>query len=230
MKILGKTNFMLNPSLGFVVEPYDGSADPNNPFPSDAATGRLIFRTDEQQIYICISDSPVVWQPLIKVSSSYVHNQTTNSNVWNIPHNLETTNVFVQTYDTSGNKIIPEEINIVDKNTVKITFSSNIAGKAVIIALDTNIGMFIQQHKLSQDVLKSNQDIINVVYNEDDNPIEVDYGDGTKAKITYVPTGQHGEGKTKTIEFYNSGNALLEKWIYEYDELGRLIKATKTNS
>jgi len=230
MKILGKTNFMLNPSIGFVVEPYDGSADPNNPFPSDAATGRLIFRTDEQQIYICVSDNPIVWQPLIKVTSSYIHNQTTNATTWNIQHNLETTNVLVQVYDTNGNKVIPEEINIVDKNNITITFSTNFAGKALIIALDTHIGAFVQENKLSQDVLKSDQDITNVIYDENDNPTEVDYGDGSKAILTYVPDGQNGAGKVKTIEFYNSSNVLIEKWTYTYDSNDRLIQATKTTS
>ena len=224
MKVFGNIDFQLNPVKAFVVEPYDGSADPNKPFPAVQKEGMLVYRTDLAQIFICTSTNPIVWQPLIKLSSTYVYNQSTASGTWTVTHNLGSTNVLVQVFDNNGNKVIPDDILIQDNDTVKITLDPPIAGKAFIISTDSQIGNFVQQSKLSLDVLKSGQNINNIVYDSQDRVTEVDYGDGTKAQITYVPDGQQGAGKTQTITFLNSANTVIEKWQYTYDQNNRLIK------
>jgi len=223
MKLGGNLDFQLNKALSFVIESYDGSIDPANPFPANTVQGRLILRTDQQQIYICISDNPIVWQPLIKVAATYVHNQTTVAGTWNIVHNLSTTNVMVQAYDSSGNKFIPDDITIVNGNNITVTVSPNTAGKALVIALDAQIGVFVEQNKLSVDVLKSRQAINNVVYDANNNPTEVDYADGTVATVTY-----NTDSTIATLVYKNSANVVIESWIFNYDTNGRLISTQRT--
>ena len=221
MKVFGKMDFNLNEVYKFVVEPYDGSADPNKPFPDYAKQGLLLFRTDEQMLYICVSENPAVWIPLIKLNASYVHNQDTVASEWDIIHNLETQNVMVQVFDVSGNKFVPEDIQVVDNNTIKVIVNPPSAGKALVIALDAQVGLFVQHNQLSLDILKSRQEITQVDYDENDNPVKVYYGDGTTCEITYRTTDP-AAGEIDTITFYSSGGTILEQWQYIYDEQGRI--------
>ncbi len=219
MKIYGNMNFNLNHALGFVIEPYDGSSQP---FPSDAKIGRIIFRTDNLQVYVCISTNPVVWQPIIKVANSYVHEQTENNANWIIVHDLATTNVLVHIYDNNNQSIIPDSITINSDTQVTVGFSQPISGKALVIAVDTQIGSFIQYNSLSQDVLKSKLPINNITYNSDNNPTRVDYSDGTYVVLTY-----NTDKNVDEITFYNQTNAVIEKWKYNYDTQKRLISTQK---
>jgi hypothetical protein len=227
MRVAGNVNFLLNNVIGFVLEPYDGLSDPAKPFPEDPKVGRVIYRTDEQQVYVCVATNPIVWLPLIKVAESYVHIQDTVATTWTITHNLETTNVLVQVYDNAGNKFIPDAITVVDNNTVQVDVNPSTAGKALIIALDASVGAFVQHNQLSLDVLKSGQEISNVTYNSDNKPTLVNYSDGTYVEITYVPTGSIGDGEVDTMTFKNSSGAIIEQWKFTYDSNNRLISTQK---
>jgi hypothetical protein len=67
---------------------------------------------------------------------SAVFRSTTNVSVWTIQHNLDSENVIVQAFDDDKFVIIPNTIQIVDENTVKLTFSSAQNGTARIVFLD----------------------------------------------------------------------------------------------
>lgn len=66
-------------------------------------------------------------------AEGYLHIQNIASAVWSIPHNQATDLVLTQVYTTGGDLIIPDEITLVDINTVEITFTSPITGRAHLI-------------------------------------------------------------------------------------------------
>ena len=55
----------------------------------------------------------------------------TNSSTWTFLHNLNNRNVLIQTYDSSFNQIIPQNITLTDANTVTIIFPVSISGYAI---------------------------------------------------------------------------------------------------
>lgn len=65
----------------------------------------------------------------------YNHDEIFPSTVWFIAHNFESDQVLAKVYDTTGDEIIPDEIQVVDINTLQITFNSPMAGKADLAIL-----------------------------------------------------------------------------------------------
>jgi hypothetical protein len=73
------------------------------------------------------------------LTASYFTNQSSgnatasfiNSSTWTFLHNLNNRNVLVQTYDSSFNQIIPQNITLTDANTVTIVFPVSISGYAI---------------------------------------------------------------------------------------------------
>ena len=61
---------------------------------------------------------------------------TTPATTWTIPHGLGSENVIVQAFDATKFVIIPNAIQIVDEDTVQLTFNSAQAGTARVIFLD----------------------------------------------------------------------------------------------
>ena len=87
----------------------------------------------DTDLYVCISiSSTPVWVKLSEniraVVQSFV-SQTT----WTINHTFGT-NVVVQTYDTLGKMLIPEDVDSSVDGVVTISFSNAQAGKAVVLA------------------------------------------------------------------------------------------------
>lgn len=60
--------------------------------------------------------------------------KTTASITWTITHNLASTRAMCTIYNTAGDQIIPDRSKIVDANTMEITFTEAITGRAVIFA------------------------------------------------------------------------------------------------
>lgn len=88
-----------------------------------------------------------------------LHN--TPKQIWVLEHNLNTTNVFVQTYDEDGNFIIPDNILIVDANTVKVKFNTPTLGSAqivlfispaIILIRDLNVPQWTHKQEIASDV------------------------------------------------------------------------------
>ena len=66
------------------------------------------------------------------VSEIYSENGTNNS-TWVIQHDKNTKEFVLDVEDSAGNKIIPNEIEIVDFNTISISFSENQQGRVLIM-------------------------------------------------------------------------------------------------
>ena len=66
-------------------------------------------------------------------TASFLFTQSLAILSWTIEHNNSTDNFILQVYDTSGNLIIPNEVVVVDINTVRVDFLVAQAGKATIV-------------------------------------------------------------------------------------------------
>ena len=74
--------------------------------------------------------------------SDYIHTQSSSTGKWIVNHNLNS-GIIVQCYDYITNKeIIPDEIKILDRNSLEIYWSSGKAGYANIIKIIQNNVIF----------------------------------------------------------------------------------------
>lgn len=65
----------------------------------------------------------------------YVFTQVSPLTTWTIVHNANTLNVATQIFDnptTTGNNVLPDEITVLDVNTVQVSFGAAQAGKALL--------------------------------------------------------------------------------------------------
>jgi hypothetical protein len=100
-------------------------------FPLEPKIGQMVFKSKVLYICIDIQDGLPFWAPLTKEIDTYIHNQGTAALVWNIQHDLNSGIVHVQAFDSNGAVIIPDEILLVDKDNVRVTFSQAIVGRAL---------------------------------------------------------------------------------------------------
>lgn len=71
--------------------------------------------------------------PTASLSTSYTHEQAVAASEWNIVHNLNTSAPSYHCYIEIGGvstQIIPASAEVVDANTLKLTFTSARAGTA----------------------------------------------------------------------------------------------------
>lgn len=69
------------------------------------------------------------------VTRKFVH-PFTNEDTVTVPHNLNSENVIVQAFDSDKFVIIPDSIQIVDADTVEVTFNTSQSGVVRVIFLD----------------------------------------------------------------------------------------------
>jgi hypothetical protein len=109
-------------------------------FPDIAIPGRIVFK--DKRVYICaeiVTGFPV-WIPLTNELDTFVLRQTTPSATWTVTHNLNTVNPLVQVYGTDLKMVIPDNITVVDNNTVLVTFGYPIAGRCVAMFGSSLVG------------------------------------------------------------------------------------------
>lgn len=70
-------------------------------------------------------------------AEGFLHIQNIPTTAWSIVHNQASDLVLVQVYTTGGDLIIPDEITLIDINTIEITFASNQTGRAHVIFFET---------------------------------------------------------------------------------------------
>ncbi len=94
------------------------------------AFGPLVTAIDANNLTVDFASASTGYVALM--IPDYIHTQGGSSNTWNISHNLGTKYNHVTVYNSSNEIIIPDIVKVIDKNTMQITFSSAITGKAVI--------------------------------------------------------------------------------------------------
>jgi len=127
MKFYGNANLQQNELQQAVIQIEEA-------FPRNPNVGRLAFVN--RILYICVSvtNGLPVWVPLTRELTLYTHTQDVAADVWTIDHGLNTTGVQVQVFDNQGRVIIPDEITVVDNNTVTIEVSSPMVGRATVLS------------------------------------------------------------------------------------------------
>lgn len=70
-------------------------------------------------------------------ADGWLHVQSVASDTWTIPHNQGSDLVLVQIYTTAGELVVPDDVAIVDINTIEVTFSTAETGRAHIIFFET---------------------------------------------------------------------------------------------
>lgn len=129
MRVHGNLNFNDNQIQNFIIDPVSSFPTPK--------LGRMVYRTDIGNAYICISeDNSGVWVAAGN-RPAYVHTQSSASLTWTVEHNLGTTDLIVQTYDSTGAMFIPDSIIATSANQVVVTVSESITGKVVINSIAT---------------------------------------------------------------------------------------------
>ena len=110
-------------------------------FPAIALAGRIVFK--EKRLYICteiVAGFPV-WIPLTNEIDTYVWKQESALSTWTLVHNLNTVNPMVQVYGSDLKMLIPNEITVVDNNTVTVSLGYPAAGRAVVMFGDSLMGV-----------------------------------------------------------------------------------------
>lgn len=127
MKFYGNANLQQNELQQAVIQ-----IEPR--FPVSPKVGQLAFVNSILYICVSIANSLPVWCPLTRELTLYTHSQTSASTTWTIPHNLNTTGVQVQVFDTSDRVMIPDEITVASANSASVTFNTAISGRAVVLS------------------------------------------------------------------------------------------------
>jgi hypothetical protein len=127
MKVYGEVNFLQNAIV-------DAAFKIDTAFPANPVAGQVVFKN--RTLYICgeiNADSLPVWIPLTKQITAHTHTQSAANTTWTINHSLNTTSVQVMVYDLQNRVVIPNEIEIVDADTVAVYLGSAAQGKAVVL-------------------------------------------------------------------------------------------------
>lgn len=103
-------------------------------FPDSPVVGQLAFVNSI--VFICVSNlnSLPVWVPLTREITAYTHVQADAAIEWDIVHNLNTTSVNIQIFDTGSLMVIPSDVDVTGPNGATVTFSSAQAGRAVVLS------------------------------------------------------------------------------------------------
>lgn len=102
---------------------------------------RLVATIDDETITAIVEESPlvahfadetviVVLDPGVISDKNYLHDQVTPASIWTITHNLGKVPAVV-VFDSAGDQVMGD-IDVVDNNTITITFSAAFAGKAYL--------------------------------------------------------------------------------------------------
>jgi len=126
VKFYGDIDLSYNTLKNAVVETVSG-------FPPIPLPGQIIFKN--KVLYICaeITGGLPVWIPMSGEIDSFIYAQSTPAITWTIAHNLHSSTVFVQIYDTSNRMIIPEDVDTSQLNVTVVTFATAQSGRAVVM-------------------------------------------------------------------------------------------------
>ena len=103
-------------------------------FPVSPVVGQIAFVNSIVYICVQVTPAPAIWVPLTREITSYVHSQPEGATTWTVVHNLNTTSVNVQVFDSSNRVVIPDDIETTGPNGLTIDFSSAMSGRAVVLS------------------------------------------------------------------------------------------------
>jgi len=104
-------------------------------FPANPKIGTIMIKDKCLFAYIKVGDLET-WYPFASKTNSYIHSQGLDSSTWVVTHNLNSTNLWIQVKDQTGNilSVGKEDINA---NSFRLTFTSAVRGTVMVVAPDT---------------------------------------------------------------------------------------------
>ena len=100
--------------------------------PTDPTEGMIHPIGGVPHYYGSQDGEPAIWVPLGQKRSNKVVTFPSASDEWIAQHNLGTLNLIIGVYDSNNEKIVPQRETIINADTVKLTFSTPVAGKVVV--------------------------------------------------------------------------------------------------
>lgn len=104
-------------------------------FPAYPKIGTIMIKDKCLFAYIKVGDLET-WYPFASKTNSYIHSQGLDSSTWVVTHNLNSTNLWIQVKDQTGN-ILSVGKQDIDANSFRLTFTSAVRGTVMVVAPDT---------------------------------------------------------------------------------------------
>lgn len=102
-------------------------------FPSNPGYGTIVQKG--QTLYAYSSIGGIAgWHPLTSVPKQYSHYQEIASNEWLVQHNLNEDDLWYQIQGDSGEIVMPSNVEMLDSNTIRLSFFEAITGKVLVLA------------------------------------------------------------------------------------------------
>jgi len=104
-------------------------------FPANPKIGTIMIKDKCLFAYIKVGDLET-WYPFASKTNSYIHSQGLDSSTWVVTHSLNSTNLWIQVKDQTGN-ILSVGKQDIDANSFRLTFTSAVRGTVMVVAPDT---------------------------------------------------------------------------------------------
>jgi hypothetical protein len=150
----------------------------------------------------------------------------TNQSTWTFTHALNNRAVVVQTYDTSWNQTVPQNITLTDANTATITFPTNESGYA-IATLGGTTSIVNASSSISSSFAATAASVTNL--NQTLTVGNITSTPSTEATLNIYPPMVSGNGEGGQILLAASGGLYTSASMLDtYQNQFRLLKGTNT--
>lgn len=131
MKCLGNVNMLGNKIQSM-------SLENKNEYPATPTIGSL--ELIQKRLMLCIdvgtdAQNPLpMWVPQSSEVQMFRFNQPTNSTTWLVEHGLNNSTPVFQIYDANGHIFTPDEVVIVDPDTISISLNTPMMGSVTVLS------------------------------------------------------------------------------------------------
>ena len=102
-------------------------------FPSNPGPGTIVQKGQVLYAYTTIN-GVAAWYPLTSAPRQYSHYQQVASNEWLVQHNLNQNDLWYQIQGDAGEIVTPSNVEMLDSNTIRLSFFEAITGKVLVLA------------------------------------------------------------------------------------------------
>lgn len=131
MKVLGNVNMLGNKIQSM-------SLENKTEYPAKPTIGSLEMIQKRLMLCVDVGNNPQeplpVWIPQSSEVQMFRFNQPTNSTTWLVEHGLNNSTPVFQIYDVNGHIFTPDEVVIVDENTLSITLNTPMQGSVTVLS------------------------------------------------------------------------------------------------
>lgn len=113
---------------------FAGSFKSFDKLPENPRAGQWALIGNRVSVCVEIEEGNLpVWFPITNVGNQFEHEQKSDLQVWDIKHDLGSETVMVQCFDVDSIPMRPDEIEVIDENNVRVSFSAPIQGRAFVL-------------------------------------------------------------------------------------------------